>query len=201
MWSTYSLFALLLAWFRSTQLEQLHAQQLLLEGRNGNISGGPPVDVPNSKPWPPKQLIDMSLEQLEFASTKEDRLRLCLIGLAVCASIGEIESEASEQAARVWARSLELDAKSWMRWISTHQDLTDSNLRQLALDSTVFGALVQECRKDESLKEVAYGRHIEANVMKHLGKNIHAAEMARLLRSVTMLRDSMQGKSLVVAHY
>ena len=159
------------------------------------------IDVTKSKMLPPEKLIEMSLEQLRHATDRQERIRLCLIALAVCTSMGEENPEASDYAALVWARSLQLDLRLWLEWLSTQPDLTDPALKSLAMDSTLFGALIQECRKTETLGDLVYGRHIEAAVLKKLGSDIDGNEMARLLRSITAQKESMQGKSLVVAHY
>ena len=162
---------------------------------------GQPIDVAKSQLLPPEELIKKSIDRLKDATDLQEKTHFCLIALAVCTSMGEDNPDATDFAAFVWAQTLHLDEKLWLEWLNTQTDLTDPSLRQLALDATLFGSLVQECRKAETLKDVAYGRHMEASVLKKLERKMAGDEMARLLRSVTMQKESMQGKSLVVAHY
>ena len=162
---------------------------------------GQPIDVAKSQLLPPEELIKKSIDRLKDATDLQEKTHFCLIALAVCTSMGEDNPDATDFAALVWAQTLDLDQKLWIEWLKTQPDLTDLGLRQLVLDTTLFGALVKECRKADALKDVAYGRHIEGNVLKKLPANMDGNEMARLLRSVTMQKESMQGKSLVVAHY
>ena len=173
------------------KLELVNAQQLLLEGEDSS-------DVESSQLLSPEDLISMAMTQLAKATNKDDRVRLCLIGLAVCTSL---DDAASDQAAHVWAQTLQLDWDLWMEWIRTQNDLTDVKLRAAVLDNTVFGALLMECRKDEFLREVTFGRHIDSKIMDKLGERTVQRELLRLLHSAISNTDSMSAESLVVSSY
>jgi hypothetical protein len=172
------------------KLELVYAQQMLLEGQDEKVE--------TAQLWPPEKLIELAMEQLENATTKDDRVRLCLIGLAICASI---DDPSKSHTTHVWAQSLQLDSDVWLEWIRTQNDLTDANLRELALDSTVFGGLIRECRTDASLQDVTYGRHIEHLVMEKMGNDNFKNEMCRLLRSVCANSDIMAAQTLLVSSY
>ena len=91
-----------------------------------------------------------------------------------------------------------------MQLLQTETDLASPHLRDRMRHETVFGALLLECAKDAGFSNngVAYGRHLEADVLDQVVGGEHQLEFSRLLRSVTATEAStIQGASLVVATY
>ena len=114
---------------------------------------------------------------------------------AVCASMTD-EKMSMEFTARVWAECFKLDENLWMKWV--RKNPASDKFSQ----ETVFGALLHECRKDDSMSKVWYGRHIEAAVLGKIGQDeANNVEISRLLRSMTAVEDSIIGESLMVSSF
>lgn len=174
------------------KLELVHAQQLLsLDEENAD---------PKTPLRTPEELVRLAMQKLPEAASMEDRLEVCLIALSVCGAIDDDErGSVRDYTAHVWAECLRLDAAAFTEWLSTETDLTNPILRQNVLQTTVFGALWLECRKDANLNPVTYGRHLESAVIDKIG-SAQKLEFSRLLRSVTAL-EAMKGQSLAVASF
>jgi hypothetical protein len=172
------------------QFDLIHAQQMLQGEETAETS---PLRTP-------EDLVHLAMQQLQLTDTMEERVRLSTIALAVCASMDD-PTAATDHTAHVWAESLRLNSPQWDQWIKMEIDLTNPKLRERIMVSTVFGTLLQECRKDETMSQVTYGRHIEGAVVNKVGSDSGNLEFARLLRSVTRVDDSIQAQSLVVASY
>lgn len=149
----------------------------------------------------PEELVLLALQRLPRATSLDDRVRFATIALAVCNAI-EDTGASIDYTAQVWAEALRLDEAQWMTWLKTESDLTSSTLRDRMMEGTIFGALLSECRKEETMSSVTYGRHIESAVIEKIGGGVSKLEFSRLLRSVTSSpADSIQAQSLVVASY
>lgn len=175
------------------QLDLVHAQELL-EGEESTVPGS---NVPLRTP---QELVYLALQRLQQVGKTEERVHFTTIALAVCAAMEENELSVG-LAAQVWAEALRLDASKWNEWLHSEVDLASSDLRNDILQNTVFGSLLLECRKDETMSLVTYGRHIESSVLDKVGGGANQVEFSRLLRSVTSTADSIQAQSLVVATY
>ena len=170
----------------------LQAQKELCQGQE-NLSGD------NAQLLPAEKLIEIAMDNLQTASSKDERFQICYIALSVCAAMDESSAEYS---AYVWSQSLHLDWNLFSGWIQTEQDLSSPQLRQEVLEETVFGALMEECYNEPKLRQVTFGRHIENLVMDKLGEKKVRKEMLRLLHSVASNTEtSVSGRSLVVASY
>jgi hypothetical protein len=148
---------------------------------------------------PPQDLIGVALMKLTSAGSIDDRIRFAIDALAVCNAIDD--SNASlDYTAQVWAEALRLDESKWTNWLKTENDLTSPELKDSMIKDTVFGALLQECRREPNMSSVTYGRHIESSVLDKIG-NASTLEFSRLLRSATADPDAYQGQSLIAARY
>lgn len=170
------------------QLELVDAQQMLMDESKKT----------ENRLMAPDELVQLALKKLVATSNGvEDRVRLATIALAVCAAM-EDGKMSVEFTAHVWAECFRLDSGLWKQWVQ-HEDAID---KDRFYQDTVFGVLLEECRKDDSLTGVRYGRHIEAAVLDKIGQN-HGSkvEISRLLRTVTVLDDAIQGQSMIVSTY
>ena len=177
------------------RLELVDAQKMLMEGDENCL---------DSRLQTPKELIRLALKKLKDAMSIDDGLVFASVGLAVCTAMNTGNNdEMTESASKVWAECLRLDRLQFVRWLQNENDLTSPTLRDTILKDTVFGLLLEECRKDPALSEVTYGRHMEKSVMDHFGVTGQTSQpsLLRLLRSVTAPTDSIQGESLVVAWF
>ena len=181
------------------QLEIVNAQQMLMEEEGDDEDA---KDRKRSSPLrTPEELVRLAMRKLPAASSIDDRVRLATIALAVCASMDDDEkASVLDYTAHVWAECLRLDAPAFTEWLRNESNLTHPDLRERVLRTTVFGSLWLECRKDDSMSPVTYGRHLETAVIEKIG-NEQKLEFSRLLRSVTTSTDSIKGQSLVVASY
>jgi hypothetical protein len=170
----------------------------LLQAQKELCQGQEDLSNDNAQLLPADKLIEIAIDNLQSATTKEDRFQLCYIALSICAAM---EEGSADNAAYVWSQALQLDWKLFSGWIKTQQDLTSPHLKEEVLEETIFGALVTECYNEQKLREVTFGRHIENLVMDKLGENEVRKEMLRLLHTVTASSESMSGRSLVVASY
>jgi len=171
------------------KLDLVKAQQML-EGDDESAATKTPVE-----------LVRIAIHKLQTAVSLEDRVRFATIALAVCNAM-EDTATSIDYTAQVWAETLKLDEPLWDNWIKTESDLTNESLKERMMDSTVFGALLEECRIAEfsTMSKVMYGRHIESAVLDKLGSS-NPLEFSRLLRSLTANPDAMQGQSLIAAAY
>eukprot|EP00934_Nitzschia_sp_Nitz4_P007404 Nitzschia sp. Nitz4//scaffold53_size117307//14224//17349//NITZ4_003755-RA/size117307-processed-gene-0.3-mRNA-1//1//CDS//3329554160//7394//frame0 len=170
-------------------LDLVEAQRMLLE--HDSLEDAPPQA--------PEQLVKTAVSRLQQAEVVEDQIRFALIGLAVCAAMTDGQA-ANSFISVIWAETLRLDSSQWNKWLQTEPDFTSPELRQKILRDTVFGALLMECRKDNSMYSVTYGRHVERTVIEKVGGTSQDA-FSKLLQCVTAVDDSMQAQSLVVAKY
>jgi hypothetical protein len=141
-----------------------------------------------SRLWEPSHLVDYALDQLKDvdAEDKAEKIRVCFIGLAICASF-ESDEDCRNHAARVWWSVLMADGGLWAEWLRTENNLANTDLLNDVLQITVFGGLVQQADEVESWSEVVYGPKIERQVMEKVTSldSSSATGMRRLLRSMT----------------
>ena len=124
-------------------------------------------------------------DQLEKAA------RSLYLGLLVCTAM-ESERAQQEGAISVWQTALEFNRETlWEPWIEKEQDLTLDSLAKSALDTTVFGLLLQECADDDSLEDVTFSDVIGNEVISGMGlKAEQVAPMHRLLNAVKSFKNS-----------
>ena len=143
-----------------------------------------------------EQLLNVAMDKLlNHSATMDESIQLCMVGL----SIAKAEDD-SNTAARVWSLAILKDRFKWEQWITTKEDLTSPALRNLILDTTVFGGL-WKLMQGLSLEyhSVQYDTPLEKGVIEALGFDaVGQTEMKRLLRSVTTVVLS-GSKSLMVA--
>ena len=176
------------------RLELVDAQRILMQGDENSL---------NSRLQTPEELVNLALKKLQEALSTDDKVIYGTVGLAVCTALVRKtagDDSRTDSAANIWAACLRLDSHQFKRWLQQETDLTNATLRDTVLKDTVFGVLLEECRKDSALAEVTYGRHIEKAVMDRISTG-EAPSLVRLLRSVTAPTDSIQGESLVVASF
>jgi hypothetical protein len=170
------------------QLELVDAQQMLMDDNNKT----------ENRLMAPEELVQLALQKLVATNNGvEDRVRLATIALAVCAAM-EDGKMSLEFTAHVWAECFRLDAALWKQWVQHEDNISKERFYQ----DTVFGVLLEECRKDGNMAVVCYGRHIETAVLDKIGQNQGSkVEISRLLRSVTVVEDAIQGQSMIVSTY
>jgi hypothetical protein len=183
------------------RLDLVHAQQMLMEDENENENVDNPIPL-----MQPEEMVGIAMKKLVSINADDDsmeeRVRLCTIALTVCVVMEDESTGFVDHTAHVWAESLRLDAEQWQTWLQTETDLTSERLRDTVLSTTVFGTLLQECRKEDTLSPVTYGRHIESKVLEKIDGCLPTVELSRLLRIVTARSDyTIRGQSLVVASY
>jgi hypothetical protein len=175
-------------------LDLVDAQQMLLDN--------PEEDCPILSP---DELAELAMKKLGDSFEKDDQVRLAFIGLTICNFMDDKQASL-EQTSRIWAECLLSDGAQWTEWAlegggSSTADL--AWLREEALSSTVFGRLLEECRKDDSMREVTYGRDIESIVIDRVQGNENRESFTRVLRVVAApaAADSIRADSLMVSTY
>jgi len=175
-------------------LDLVEAQQMLLDN--------PDKDC---QILSPDELAELAMEKLGDTYENDERVRLAFIGLTICNFMDDKQASL-EQTSRIWAECLLSDGAQWSEWAmegggNSSDDL--AWLREEALTSTVFGRLLVECRKDESMREVTYGRDIETVVIDRVQGNENRESFTRVLRVVAApaAADSIQADSLMVSTY
>eukprot|EP00532_Pseudo-nitzschia_australis_P007713 CAMPEP_0168166450 /NCGR_PEP_ID=MMETSP0139_2-20121125/2033_1 /TAXON_ID=44445 /ORGANISM="Pseudo-nitzschia australis, Strain 10249 10 AB" /LENGTH=1139 /DNA_ID=CAMNT_0008083647 /DNA_START=242 /DNA_END=3661 /DNA_ORIENTATION=+ len=155
---------------------------------------------------PPNELVELAITKLEDCFNEDDRVRLAFVGLTVCNFMDDDKQVAMEQTSRIWAECLLADGARWTEWglEGVGRSSTDlAWLRDEALSSTVFGRLLEECRTEDSMKDVTYGRHIEKDVIDRVQGDENRESFTRVLRVVadTAAADSIRVDSLMVSTY
>jgi len=149
----------------------------------------------------PDELIESVMKKLENSFEQEESVRLALVGLVVCNCIDNDEKFAMEQTSRIWAECLLSDGSQWTEWALEGGGGDLGWLRENALSSTVFGRLLEECRKDDSMSKVRYGRDIETVVIDRVQGDDNREAFTRVLRAVAAPADSIQVQTLMVASF
>ena len=136
--------------------------------------------------WTPKQLFNYAIRKSEQAEEKDDIVQVLVLALAVCTTF-ENDEEVRETALFVWFRAIIADTELWKQWLEEQTDLTEKFIRDLVLQNTVFGGLLQQTEDIDEWEQVSY-KAIEDDVFVRLGELYPLFlddGMQRLLRSVT----------------
>ena len=149
---------------------------------------------------PPEKLLDLALTKLSDSYDMEDRVKFAMIALAVCAIVTD-ENIVFEYTSKVWSECLLLNGAQWTEW--SHYGVGDDLdiVREEALSETVFGQVLSECRRDNSLAKVTYGRHIEAEVIDRVQGDENRESFTRLLRAVAAPAETVVGESMMVSSF
>eukprot|EP00535_Pseudo-nitzschia_heimii_P005390 CAMPEP_0197180364 /NCGR_PEP_ID=MMETSP1423-20130617/5005_1 /TAXON_ID=476441 /ORGANISM="Pseudo-nitzschia heimii, Strain UNC1101" /LENGTH=1088 /DNA_ID=CAMNT_0042630435 /DNA_START=171 /DNA_END=3437 /DNA_ORIENTATION=- len=176
------------------KLELVDAQRMLIDK--------PGKDCPILSP---DELIELAIKKLGECYDEDDQLRLAFIGLTICKFLDDKQAS-MEQTSRIWAECLLANAARWTEWAlegagSSSEDL--ASLREEAMSSTVFGRLLEECRKDDDMREVTYGRDIESVVIDRVQGDDNRESFTRVLRSVAapVSTETIQADSLMVSTF
>jgi hypothetical protein len=173
-------------------LEFCKAQEMLTEGEIADKDE--PLLLPN-------ELVELAMKKLQDTFVQEERIRMAIVGLAVCNAM-EDQQAAMEHTARFWAECLLCDAARWTEWALEGVGDQIAELREEALATTVFGRLLEECRKDDALGKVTYGRHIESAVIDRVQGDEGRESLIRVLRGVAAApADSMKMQSMMVSSF
>ena len=145
------------------------------------------------------------MKKLGDSFDRDNSVRLAFIGLTICNFMDDKQT-ALEQTSRIWAECLLSDAAQWTEWAleGGRSDSADlAWLRQEALSSTVFGLLLQECREDDGMRKVTYGRDIEKVVIDRVQGDENRESFTRVLRVVASpaAADAIKAATLVVSTY
>ena len=177
-----------------TKLELVDAQRMLLDK--------PGKDCPNLST---DELVELAIKKLGDCFEEDEQVRLAFIGLTICKYLDDKQAS-MEQTSRIWAECLLANGAQWNEWAlegggSSNEDL--ASLREQALSSTVFGRLLEECRKDNDMREVTYGRDIESVVIDRVQGDDNRESFTRVLRSVAapVAAETIQADSLMVSTF
>mmetsp|Transcript_2053 Transcript_2053/g.3755 ORF Transcript_2053/g.3755 Transcript_2053/m.3755 type:complete len:640 (+) Transcript_2053:1-1920(+) len=138
------------------------------------------------------ELVELALEKLGDTFETDEKVRLALVGLAVCTSIEDTKA-VYENISRIWAECLLADGAKWSDWAFGGAPL--EIVREEASTDTVFGLVLEECRREKSLSKVTYGRHIEGAVIDRVADD-NREGFIRVLRSFAT--PDVQGESLAL---
>jgi hypothetical protein len=148
------------------KLDLVKAQEILLGDSEASL-------------WSPEKLLSVALERLEQES--EDKIQTAVIALAIAGA----SDDRLRMAAQVWSECISVDRNRWREWLKGQDDLTDPQLRQTIIETTVFGGLWNEV-KGQHEEDVCYGNALESLVLERLGLDVlENMEMRRLLHTVT----------------
>jgi len=175
-------------------LDLVDAQQMLLDDQEEDC----PI-------FSPEELAELAMKRLGDSYDNDDRVRLAFVGLTICNFMGDKQASL-DYTSKIWAECLLADGAQWSEWAmdgagSSRADL--AYLREDALVSTVFGRLLEECRKDESMRKVTYGRDLESVVIDRVQGDENRESFTRVLRVVAAPApaETMQAVSLMASTY
>ncbi|KAL3906922.1 MAG: hypothetical protein SGILL_009082, partial [Bacillariaceae sp.] len=171
------------------KLDLVEAQQLLKEDEAD-------MDIV----LPPEKLIDLALNKLADSYDMESRIKFAMVALAVCAILTD-ENMVFEFTSKVWSECLLLNGAQWTEWSHYGMGEELEGVREEALTETVFGLVLSECRKDNSLAKVTYGRHIESEVIDRVQGDENRESFTRLLRTVATPTETVIGESMMVSSF
>jgi hypothetical protein len=174
-------------------LELVNAQQMLL--------GAEVVEKKDEILLPANELIELAVNKLVETYDMQARVRLAMVALAVCASLDDYNL-AHEYTTRIWAECLLSNLATWSEW--TRECSSDGDLplvRDEALTNTVFGILLEECRKDPNMRKVCYGRNIENAVIDRVIGDDNRESFTRILRAAADPSEPVQAESLMVSSF
>jgi len=173
-------------------LEMVNAQKALLNV-DTMLSGSEEVEKKS-----PEELFEKALEKLDNSTSCDDRVGIALTALSICNSMG---ADNTESLSRIWSETLLLDMARWSEWTYDTYDL--ATVREEALEETVFGRVLEECRRNMDLSRVKYGRHIETSVLERAIGDDNRESFTRLLRAVAAPAPSenLQVESLTAGSF
>jgi hypothetical protein len=149
------------------KLDLVKAQEILLGDSEASL-------------WSSDKLLSVALDRLE-QSDDEDKIQTAVVALAIAGA----SDDRLRMAAQVWSVCISADRSRWTDWLKTQADLSDPQLRQKILGTTVFGGLWNEAQGQHE-EDVCYGNAIESLVLERLGLDVlESMEMRRLLHTVT----------------
>lgn len=158
------------------RLELVKAQELLL----GNV---------DEELLSPERLLSLALDKMELEThvPMEDKVQTAVIALAIAGA----SEDRIRLAAQVWSACIVADRDRWMEWLQTQDDMEDAQLREIILETTLFGALWQAVQGEHDT-DVLYGNVMDTFVLERLGIDgaLGAMQMRRLLGFVTTPVDS-----------
>ena len=153
------------------RLELVTAQELLLGNSDEAILS-------------PERLLSLALDKLELEThvSLEEKVQTAVVAL----TIAGVSEDRIRLSAQVWSAAISADRERWMEWLQTQDDMTDPELREIILESTVFGGLWNEVQGQHE-EDVCYGNAMDNLVLERLGVDgaLSAMEMRRLLQFVT----------------
>ena len=146
----------------------------------------------------PHELFEKALEKLDNSTSFDERVGTALIALSICNAMG---ADNFESLSRIWSETLLLDMSRWSEWAYDAYDL--ATIREEALVDTVFGKVLEECRRNNDLSRVKYGRHIESSVLERAIGDDSRESFTRLLRAVAAPAPSenLQVESLTAGSF
>ena len=142
-------------------------------------------EAETSKLLPPKQLLELALRAVDQKGDASEKASVCFVGLAICSALEESEA-AVDGAVAVWCKVITADLEMWKKWLHTETNLADSRLRDVVLQNTAFGLLLDQTRELDSQdweNVVFQAPVVEKRVLAALDPEGRSG-MNRLLRSV-----------------
>ena len=175
-------------------LDLVDAQQMLMDN--------PEIDSPILST---EELAELAITKLGETFDNEERKNIAFVGLTICNFIDDKQTSL-DQTSRIWAECLLADGARWNEWAmdgvgSSSDDL--EWLREEALSSTVFGLLLEECRRESNMRKVTYGRDLESVVIDRVQGDENRESFTRVLRVVATppTADTMRANSMMVSTY
>jgi len=177
-------------------LDLVDAQQMLMEDDE---------QEQDSPILSPVELAELAMKKLGDSYENSDRVRLAFVGLTICNFMDDKQTSL-DFTSRIWAECLLSDGAQWSEWAMDGFGSSSADLawiREEALVSTVFGRLLEECRKDESMRKVTYGRDLESVVIDRAQGDENRESFTRVLRIVAAPApaETMQAVSLMASTY
>ena len=168
------------------KLELVNAQQKLL-----NKGEDCPVQSLN-------ELMELTMNKLTESFEQDEKVELAMIALSLCKLMDHGQEKFKID---IWAECILSDYAKWDAWANEGGDL--ERLRDEALNYTVFGCLLEECRKDDDMKDLKYTKSIEPKVLTKVEGDDNRESFRRVLRAVANppAEDLIQADSLIVSTF
>lgn len=168
-------------------LETAEAQMILCEGMGNEFL------LPSTK------LIEIAIEKLGDKSSLEDQVEVAVVALTLCSTLTD-EGSVWENKVKIWSELLLLNGAMWSDWARGGFGNDIDFVKGEALDNTVFGLVLRECRNEASMARVTYGRDMETEVIDRVQDENHES-FTRLLRAVADPPTTGTGESMVVSSF
>jgi hypothetical protein len=170
------------------KLEIVEAQKILYEGLDSEIL------------LPAVKLIETAIEKLNDATNIEKQVEVAVVALTLCTTLSD-EAAMWENKVKIWTETLLLNGAQWSDWARGGFGNDLDYVRDEALNETVFGRLLSECRQDSNMSRVTYGRDMETEVIDRVQGDENRERFTRLLRAVAAPTESGSGESLMVSSF